>query len=156
MILRGWRIVKSRFAASAFTGEGARRFGGRWSSPGVSVVYVAGSESLAILEMLVHLEAPDFLKRYVLFEVTFDHRLVIRVDDARLPSTWRRSPPPYSIQSVGDQWVASGKSAVLRLPSALAASEWNYMLNPAHPDFAKIRIGPRRPVRLDARFLKPK
>lgn len=85
MTVNGSRIVKEKHAASAFTGEGAKRFGGRWNNPGVAVVYVAGSASLAMLEMLVHIEAPELLKRYALFEVSFDDRLITTVDIKDLP-----------------------------------------------------------------------
>ena len=55
-MIRAWRIVKTRYSADAFSGEGARLYGGRWNSPGVAMVYTAGSKSLATLEVLVHLD----------------------------------------------------------------------------------------------------
>ena len=71
--MTAWRIVKQKYpAAQAFAGEGARLYGGRWNSRGVSVVYAAGSQSLAVLEMLVHLDAADLLQSYVLFAVKID------------------------------------------------------------------------------------
>jgi RES domain-containing protein len=151
--VRAWRIVQSRFAAAAFSGEGARQAGGRWNSPATAMVYTAGDESLAILEMLVHLHDRDQLRRYELFEVRFDLALVTTTDPTTLPRTWRRSPPGRPTQRVGDRWIAAGTSAVLRVPSVLVASEWNYLLNPAHNDFPKIAIGPARPVRLDPRLI---
>ena len=75
MIVSAWRIVKARYAAQAFTGEGARTYGGRWNSPGGAVVYVSGSLALATLELLVHLQSREVLGRYVIFEVKFDERL---------------------------------------------------------------------------------
>src|SRR5205814_1091186 len=83
--IRAWRIFKPRHGASAFTGEGARRYGGRWNSKGVAVVYTAASCSLAALEMLVHLQNQQILKKYLVAEVSFDSRQVTRVDSARLP-----------------------------------------------------------------------
>lgn len=154
-MIRAVRIVEAPFAAAAFSGEGARRAGGRWNSPGTAVIYTAGSESLAILEMLVHLQSHELLKRYVLFEVSFDERLLRAIDPGALPKTWRKSPPGAAVQRVGDAWVASGVSAILRVPSVLVPREWNYLLNPAHRDFKQIRIGPRQPVRFDPRLVKP-
>lgn len=154
MTIHAWRIVKAKHAATAFTGNGAKRFGGRWNSPGVAVVYVAGSTSLAILEMLVHLESQELMKRYVLFEVTFDDALATAVTPAALPKSWRKSPPPAALQQIGDTWVAQGRSAILRVPSAIVPAECHYMLNPAHPEFAKIAIGPKQPVRFDPRLIK--
>ena len=154
MTVSAWRIVKVKYAAMAFSGEGAKRDGGRWNSIGTAVVYTSESTSLAMLEMLVNIESQELLKRYVLFEVTFDEALVQAVDPMALPKTWRRSPPPPAVQRVGDLWVAAGGSAVLKVPSVIVAEGWNYMLNPAHPDFAKIVIGPKQPARFDSRLLK--
>jgi RES domain-containing protein len=117
-------------------------------------VYTAGSTSLAILEMLVHLQVDELLRRYVIFEVAFDESLMKTIARANLPRTWRRSPPPATAQQVGDDWVAGASSAVLQLPSVIVPTEWNYLLNPAHPDFAKIAVGPKQPIKFDARLIK--
>jgi RES domain-containing protein len=154
MTIRAWRITKAKHAATAFTGGGAKAYGGRWNSPGTAAVYTAGSTSLAILEMLVPLQAQDLMRRYVVFEVSFDEMLMTSVDPATLPKSWRKSPSPASVQPVGDEWVAEGSSAVMRLPSVNVPSEWNYLLNPAHPDFAKIAIGPKQQIKLDPRLVK--
>ena len=152
MIVTAWRIVKGKNAASAFTGQGARLAGGRWNSPGVAVIYVAGSASLAMLEMLVHLQGQELLSRYVLFEVTFDRKLVADVKVKDLPRSWRKSPPPGAAQHIGDAWVAGGRSAVLRVPSVIVPTEANYLLNPSHPDFARIAIGLQQAMKFDRRL----
>jgi RES domain-containing protein len=146
------RIVKAKHAAAAFSGDGARKYGGRWNSPGKPVVYVSSTMSLAILEMLVHHGSQELLKQYVLFEVTFDEGLLTAVDPAALPKRWRASPPAAAVQEVGDAWVAKGASVVLRVPSAIVPTEFNYLLNPAHPDFARIAVGPKQPVQFDPRL----
>ena len=89
MTLSAWRIVKRKYASSAFSGEGARLFGGRWNNPGVAMVYTAQSQSLAALELLVHLDSSDLLATYVVFEVRIDESLIARVDSAELPRHWR-------------------------------------------------------------------
>lgn len=154
MILHAWRIVKSKHAAGAFTGNGAKQSGGRWNSPGRAVVYTAGSASLAMLELLVHLQADELLKYYVLFPVAFDERWVMTLPLRSLPRLWRRSPPPRAVQALGDRWIAGARSAVLRVPSAIVAGECNYLLNPAHADMGRIRIGPKQPIRFDRRLIK--
>ena len=154
MRIRAWRIVKAKHAATAFSGDGARQVGGRWNSPGAGVVYVAGSASLAILEILVHLPYSELMKRYVVFEVTFDDALVRAVDSSGLPKNWREYPPPAETQRIGDTWLAGAGSAILRVPSVIVPSEWNYLLNPAHAEFAKISIGPKQPVQFDPRLIK--
>jgi len=154
MTVSAWRIVKAKYAASAFSGDGARKVRGRWNSPGTAIVYTCDSASLAMLEMLVHLQSQELLKRYVLFEVRFDDSLLETVDSNALPKTWRRFPPPLAVHRVGDAWAAGGSSAVLRVPSVIVPSQWNYLLNPAHPDFPSIVIDPRRPTKFDPRLLR--
>ncbi len=154
MTVRAWRIVKARHAADGFSGEGARRFGGRWNSPGVSVVYAAGTPSLAMLEMLVHLESQDLLRAYVLFEMTFEEDLITVAIPEEIPESWRESPPSPAVQQAGDRWVQRGQSAVLRVPSAIVPNEWNYLLNPMHADYPKIVIGPPQPARFDPRLIR--
>jgi RES domain-containing protein len=150
-----WRIVKASKAASAFDGEGARLHGGRWNSPGTAMVYGAQHESLAVLEVLVHLQASALLTAYATVPVEFSERAVETVDPATLPRNWRHSPAPSALQALGDQWAAEGRSAVLRVPSAIVPREWNYLLNPAHAGFRRLRIGDPEAFRFDAR-LRPR
>lgn len=117
-------------------------------------MYTSASISLAAMEMLVHLQAADVLAAYVVRAATFDASLVSAIDAADLPRRWRSSPAPLAVQGVGDDWVAGGRSAVLRVPSAVIPAEFNYLLNPAHPDFAPITLGPRRRFSFDPRLLK--
>src|SRR5438552_3869220 len=110
---RAWRIVKQRHARRAFDGEGARAHGGRWSSPGIPLVYLAESRSLAILEVLVHVMDEQILTQFVLFEVEYESRPSARLDDGKLPQDWAASPAPASSKEIGDRWFASGKSLLL-------------------------------------------
>jgi RES domain-containing protein len=152
--LAGWRIVQSRHAKMAFDGEGARRFGGRWNHKGTPVVYTASSMSLAALEMLVHLSAPEILIRYVSIPIEFDDSLCIRLDPKSLPRNWRNSPPLIATRDVGTEWVNNGASAILAVPSAMVPAEWNFLINPKHPDFRKVSIGGQQPFKYDPRLLK--
>jgi RES domain-containing protein len=136
-----WRIVKRNFRKASFTGEGARRYGGRWNSKGVAVVYVAESQSLAALEMLAHLDSGEMLRYYVVISVSFEPRLVVDVDVSTLPKNWKTYPAPRSLRAIGDAWVSSHKSPVLRVPSVLVPSESNFLLNPHHPEYTNLIIG---------------
>jgi RES domain-containing protein len=147
--IQSFRILKRRFAGSAFSGEGARRFGGRWNSPGVSVVYTSSLISLAILEWRANLtQWPPPLS--VIIEVEFDASLVW--SPPKLPPRWKRWPCPKTTATVGDNWVRSARSAVLKVPSAVVPEEFNYLLNPAHPEFWKISIGKHRVFKADPRL----
>lgn len=147
-----WRIVKERHAASACSGEGAAKFGGRWNSRGVWVVYTSGTLSLGALETLVHLNPPIHF-RYVTIPIEVPDKLVEELNPARLPLDWREEPPPPSCQTIGDAWIGRATSAVLKVPSVIVPSESNYLLNPVHRDFRKITIGQPEVFVFDPRLL---
>ena len=149
---RAWRIIKSRFAADAFSGEGARLYGGRWNSPGIAIVYTASSVSLATLELLVHLDNTSVLPSFSICPVDFNDSLVELLDLTTLPRDWHQSPPPTSLQTIGDDWISRGSSVVLRVPSAVIENENNYLINPAHTDFKKLVIGSMEAFKLDSRL----
>jgi len=153
-VITAWRIVKKQNAASAFDGEGARRFGGRWNSPGVPVVYVASTRALAVLEMAVHLDRSTLLASFVLIPCHFDEHLVTTIDSSMLPAEWRRSPAPPELAIIGDDWVEHAGSAVLLVPSAIVEQETNFLLNTRHPGFSRIRIGRPQPFEFDSRLIK--
>lgn len=135
-----WRLVTARFAASAFSGEGARLYGGRWNRKGVAMVYTAESQSLAMLEMLVQDE--PLRARYVMIPATLPGRLRIeRIGPGQLPGDWRDPAARGQLQALGGDWIGRGSSAVLAVPSSVIPAETNYLLNPLHPAFARIEIG---------------
>jgi RES domain-containing protein len=147
-----WRILKEKHAATAFSGEGAAKSGGRWNSRGVRVVYVSSTKSLAALENLVHLN-PPVLFRYVAIQIQFGEELVENFPLKGLPTDWRAEPPSPSTKSIGDTWVREARSPILALPSIIISGEPNYLLNPAHPGFSKISIGKPERFTFDPRLL---
>jgi RES domain-containing protein len=153
-VLTAWRIVKARHADAAFDGDGARVLGGRWNSPGLRVVYTAGSGALAALEMLVHVGNSAVLPAYVLVACSFETRVVLRHDRARLPRDWHSYPARPELQQVGDAWLKDATSAILDVPSAIIPTESNYLINPQHKDFRSIRIAKPRPLECDLRLLR--
>lgn len=153
MSITAWRITKREHAKTAFSGWGARKFGGRWNSPGTSIVYTAETQSLAVLEMLVHLEQPDLLQRYVLIGIQIDPSSIDRLDRSRLPNHWWAEPPPLALKAIGDEWVASKTSVALQVPSALVPAEGNLLLNPAHREFQRLVIGDPISFVLDHRLV---
>ncbi len=154
MTLVAWRIVETLFAYDAFKGEGARRFGGRWNSPGHVVIYTAQSQALAALEILVHVDSENLLLSYSAIPVTIEENLICRLDASRLPRNWRAYPTPRSTQLLGDEWITSGGSAVLQVPSVVIPDENNYLLNPLHLDFKKLIIGVPKAFKYDWRLKK--
>lgn len=148
-----WRVVTHRFAASAFSGEGARLFGGRWNRKGESVVYTAQSRSLAFLEMLVQDE--PLRANYVLIPAEIPDDIErLKIDSKQLPEHWRTLEARETLQEIGSQWLRCAKYCVLEVPSAVIPAELNLLLNPAHHDFARIKIGQAEALESDLRLMR--
>lgn len=148
-----WHITTRRFAASAFTGEGARLYGGRWNRVGLPLVYTAQSRALALLEMLVQDE--PLRANYVLIPAligkTVSRTTVLL---SALPPNWRSAQHLDALQATGQHWLASGESCVLAVPSAVVPLELNYLINPMHPDFSHIRVGEPEILDTDSRLMR--
>lgn len=147
-----WRLSPAYHADKALSGEGSYRRGGRWNPPGLRVVYCADSRSLAVVEVLANLRRPAFIhsQPWVLLKVSVPADLIER--PARVPETWRETPYPTGTQAFGAEWVQAQRSVALRVPSAVVPGEFNYLLNPAHPQFAKVKIGKPEPFSFDPRL----
>lgn len=141
MTVRAFRITQKRYAGTAFDGEGARLHGGRWNSVGTRIVYAAGSLSLATLELLVHVEDIALIfERYAVIPVEFAESLMERIEARALPKGWDSPETIAQTQMIGDAWAAAKRSAALSVPSAVVPEERNFLLNPDHRDFAKVKI----------------
>src|SRR3954464_13539305 len=101
----GWRIVKEKHAASAFSGEGARIFEGRWNSVGVRMVYCSEHLSLAALEILVHKQPVMVRDKFRAFRVTWDEALMTTIELKKLPKGWNVQPPGPASKNIGDEWI---------------------------------------------------
>lgn len=133
----GWRIDKP--GRDAFSGEGARRFGGRWNSPGVAAVYLSEHQSLAALEIFVHLRPLVPQGKFLAYFVEWEEAQMEVLPAKKLPGDWRTSPAGPSTMQLGDDWVREARSAVLAVPSAILPAESNFLLNPTHPHFRQLR-----------------
>ena len=149
-----WRIVRASRAKAAFTGEGPWRYGGRWNSPGVHIVYVSEHQSTAALEIFVHRVPFVLEEEYKAFHLEWPESLVEVLSANKLPADWRISPPSRSTIEIGDHWIQERRSAALALPSAISPVDTNFLLNPEHPDFKRIRIAPPVDYDFDPRLLK--
>jgi RES domain-containing protein len=148
VIIRAYRLSLRQFANQAFLGEGARAVGGRWNPPGMPAVYTSESLSLAALEFLAHLSGPQDAPELVSFLVELDSKLV---EQAALPTEWQKLPLAET-QALGAAWIRGGRSPVLRVPSFVVPSESNFLINPSHRKFDRLKIGHARPFILDPRL----
>lgn len=151
-----FRIVREDHKDSAFSGMGAKMFGGRWNVAGTAMVYTSGSLSLAVYEIMVHLDRSELADSYVSFRVQIPKVLTIENVDTRvLPPGWDSGFGCPESQRIGSDWAKAGKSAVLRVPAALIDGEYNFLLNPAHKLFGRIAINGPYSFKFDGRLMKP-
>lgn len=148
-----WRITQSQWTSTAFDGEGARLYGGRWNPQGFPVVYLADTRALAALETLVHAESALRKMNYVRFEVTFSQQLVEVVELAELQGALSSLMISPRTQAVGRDWLERGSHPVLEVRSAIIPEESNYLLNPQHPQFNRIKIGKAESFAFDRRLV---
>jgi RES domain-containing protein len=119
------------------------------------VVYTSATLSLAVMELLVHLDDDDLAKAYVGVPADLPDGLAItRLRAGDLPRDWRRIPAPAALAQLGARWAAARETAALAAPSAVIPHELNYLLNPRHPQFKRIRVGQPEPFALDPRLRK--
>ena len=154
MKIRVFRIVHYRHIASAWTGQGAAKFGGRWNSKSVPVVYASSSLSLASLKLLVHLEIDSGFRGFRFASIELDSSDIQVLSNANLPAGWNRSVPSIATRAIGDAWKRAGKAPALRVPSAIVPTEFNYLINPAHAQFALMKRTPFERFTFDRRLFK--
>ncbi len=130
--------MKTKHLATAWSGSGAQLYGGRWNPPGKPVVYLATSISLAILEIMVHLQSSLLLQAYTLLSIDVPDEMLPSLDTSALNTDWKDPSPPDSTQNLGEAWLLAGESVGLRVPSVIVPSEFNAIMNPQHADFAAL------------------
>jgi RES domain-containing protein len=155
-LTRVYRLYRKRRRELAFSGEGARLEGARWNLPGTPAVYAASTLGLALLEFLVHVDPSEMdLARLDLETRTADipsDLAILEVPSRSLPDQWNAIPWSRSSQTYGARFLHEAKYLVIAVPSVVVPSERNYLLNPLHPDFPKIRLGPPKPFVIDHRL----
>ena len=150
-----YRILRKAYAKRPFDGEGAYRFGGRWSSPGTRLVYTAEHLSLAMIEYYIHIATEDPPRDLVLVKAEVPDTVSREaVAIAELPRNWRATPGPPALKTIGDRFVEQARTAVLLVPSALATDESNWLINPAHPEFTAIHVRVPERFEYDSRFFQ--
>jgi RES domain-containing protein len=131
-------------------------FGQRWNPPGLPAIYTGTSFALCLVEILVHAnrKSPPSAARFVEASAPDD---VSRetVDPVLLPG-WDDPHDASVAQAFGRDWIRSRRSALLVVPSVVTAGrDANVIVNPDHPDSARISVGPETAVALDRRLFGP-
>jgi RES domain-containing protein len=141
-----YRLTSARFPRC--DGAGAGLYGGRWNSKGRALVYAAATQSLAALEILTHTAA--LAQDYVVIAIEFPADLAIEEVRSGDLARWELA----DTREVGDRWLEQSRTAVLQVPSKVIPAEANYVINPAHPDFPRLRFAEPEPFRFDERLLE--
>ena len=150
---RVYRVLRRRYASSPFDGEGAYRYGGRWSSPGTRLCYTSEHQSLALLEYFVHLDKDDPPADLVIATAEVPDDLAREhVEASDLPRNWREAAAPAQLARVGDEFVRRAEHCLLTVPSVVAPEEYNCLINPGHPDYKRIVVREVLPVSYDPRM----
>jgi len=125
-----------------FSGIGAAMHGGRWNTKGHHMVYASQSRALATLEISVHLKNTAALQAYSVCQILIPEGYCEEVTEADLPVGWDELVVnPLVAQSWGNAWLALGVTPVVKVPSVVLPTEWNYLLNPEHDQFSAIELG---------------
>ncbi len=153
--MRVFRIEREKYLKTTLTGIGAAMSKGfRWNSLNTKLIYTAETRALATLEISVHLDLSEDLPtdRYYV-EIDIPDTVAIqevKIDD--IPDDWNSKPPTLTTQVIGDDFVVENEAAVLKVPSSIVTQEFNYLINPNHPDARKIKVILNTPIRFDPRF----
>lgn len=148
-----WRLCRAVHAAGAFSGEGARRYGGRWNSRGVPMVYCSSSLALAAIELFVHLDPTQAPSDLVAISATLPEGEPARaVAQEELPPDWWADSA--ATRELGDAWISGGSSLALRVPSVPIRAEWNILVNPLHLRMGDLRVDAAQPFVFDARMFE--
>lgn len=152
-LITAYRICSPQWVETALSGEGSRRVGGRWNSPGNPAVYLGGSRALTALELLVHLPSPlSRASRFVLLEVSFPSELILAPQIATSIPNWNQEPPSKGTITAGDEWLKSRAHLGYRLPSIIIPQESIYLLNPLHAQFSQVRVRSQESFSFDPRL----
>ena len=146
-----YRITLAKWAGN-LTASGRAA---RWNSNGHFVLYSASTRALACLENIVHRRSigSDDLFRITLIEIPDDLKIE-KINSKKLPDNWQEYLNYRNCQSIGDNWLKKNKSAVLRVPSAIIEEEHNYLINPQHPDFYRIKLHSTEKFKFNERLMK--
>lgn len=152
--MKVYRLSRKKYAGE-LSGKGAALSGNRWNSKGVEMIYTSESRALAMAEVIVHLSLAVLPKDFVLLEIEIPDAIAIKkLNPKDLPETWSAFPHHQATQQLGDEFIREGQYAVLQVPSAVVNGDSNFLINPFHPDFKKIKISSQHPFLFDQRLIK--
>ena len=155
MTIAVFRVTKERYRDQLFSGLGGLHASGRWTRRGRPVVYTSQSISLAVLEYALNYKRHGWLPAAVLGRAVIPDEVAIEsIPTLALADNWRDPDPPAALREVGDNWLRRAETVCLRVPSAIVPEESNFLLNPRHPDFARLAMGLPESFNFDRRLAR--
>ena len=152
--MEAYRLSREMYA-STLSGKGAAIKGARWNSIGVEMIYTASNRSLAMAEVAVHFTLATLPSDYMMITIFIpDDISLLKLNISDLPTDWNAFPHPATTQAIGDKFIAENKYCVLQIPSVVTQGDYNLLINPNHPDFAKIKIVTAEKFPFDKRIFK--
>lgn len=144
-----FRIVLTKYAHRLIASGRAAR----WNSNDVKVIYTSSSRALSCLENVVHRSKLGLSSNFSVMQIEIPSTITItEVHLADLPKNWNQFEQMHAMQKIGDKWVKEAKAAILKVPSSIIPEEYNFLLNPNHPDFDKIKLVGTHPFLFDDRI----
>ncbi len=135
-----YRLSRKKYA-NKLSGVGASKSGNRWNSRGTEIIYCADSRALAMAEVSVHMSLATLPKDFMMIEIDIPRSIRIQNLDLKiLYDDWNEFPHNYKTQTIGDLFISKNKYCILKVPSAVVKGDFNYLINPHHLDFKKIKI----------------
>ncbi len=152
--MKVYRLARKKYAVE-LSGKGSAKSCNRWNSVGVEMIYCAESRALAMAEVAVHLSLATLPGDFVMLEISAPDTLsTIFLKEEDLPDEWNAFPHNVSTQKIGDKFIQSKQACILKVPSAVVKGDFNYLINPYHDDFKKIKISKMENFPFDRRIFK--
>lgn len=152
VLMKVFRIAKAQYIKD-LSGDGARRYGGRWNHKGTSMIYTSESIALATVEYLVHVPLSIIPIDLSLATLDISSKIIPKeISITDLPQNWRSYPSPLKLAEFGTNWVMKNESLLLRVPSAIVEHEFNILINPLHPEFKRVSIFNIENYKIDKRL----
>lgn len=156
-LIEAWRLIPDSAQYDPFSGKGAEKAGGRWNEKGVPMVYCASSISLAMLEILANLRGLRSNLHYLAYAINIPENACMELGNDFSKNTFKRNEP-HITQAIGSHWAQSLQSLALKVPSIVNPYEFNFLINPLHPDFEKkLKFPPKnvcKRIELDPRLVE--
>lgn len=137
------------------SGYGAEKAGGRWNSKGIPVLYTSASRALAVVEIAVHVPFGIIPTNYYVATIELpDNAGILKINMTDLPTNWNTNPFIKATQKIGDDFIKKNEHLILQVPSATVVGDYNYLVNPRHPDFNKVQLKTKEAFVFDSRLFK--